>query len=1116
MFENLCALPVDHDIFVQAIHPEEPIVAVGLANGEVHTYRLPPGVSDDDDDDSTLASVKGFGTIDQVWRTRRHKGSCRTLGYSLDGTSLYSAGTDGIVKVADCMTGQVTAKIAIPLDPSNGGIDAPTLVHALSPQSLILTTDSGALHIYDIRNLKGGEKVSLKPENTHRPHDDYVSSLTPLPPTKDSTSGFSKQWVTTGGSTLAVTDIRRGVMVRSEDQEEELLCSVIVTGLPKKGSSVGEKVIVGAGNGVLTLWERGVWDDQDERIIVDRSKGGGESLDSMTVVPDGVGPGGKHVAVGLGNGGIRFAKIGSNKIVAELKHDELSQESVIGLGFDVTGRMISSGGKTVKVWGEQTWQDVDEEEAEDTTNGKREHESEDSDDSDEDMDDSSEEDEPKQKRKKRKRNKGKQAKGHAPGDCNCFYSALSKTSIFEIATTKVPAGEYGHFTEIDQDQVRKFVAQKRHEFGERRLQASPVQIYQPLLAGEIRVLELHPGEPGSSLHGSLHTVSIDFSYPTRPYEYGLTYTRATNHAVSLVTQRPVWFTALSYVWGANPIFDQTITSDRGPIIITRSLAAALQALRSKHDRVYLWIDQICINQPDNEEKAMQIPLMDKIYTRATNTVIWLGDDDGENPVQALDLMETVFARLQGTDAQVTPDDFKRLNFPPAKDRAWWAIRQFLRRPWFDRLWTIQEAVLSRNLYLKCGRAEVCWDDFQAWCDCLVGTGLLRWLKENVDLDAEYGKKQLAVVSSPQGATVVLSISAERLNMTNFTHRESLLNLLVTTRYANATEPKDKIYGVLGIARLDIVPDYSKKTSARQVYLQACLTQLPLLVYELLSCVDHDTPLDLSWVPDWSTQRVTAALGYSTKAWALYWAGGRIVAGQKPPKAVVSDDKKEITVSGKIFDTITRLGDIYQDPTLDIETPQESNRIMASYVKIALETSTTHSYPMHDTSIYDAFFNTLLAGRDGSGILAPTPDHSEVFSLILDCTTGQMPSLPGQTISPRRQSGHFTLDNLKIKQQAKIRQPVRTLKDLRAAFRAAMTMRRFAVTGKGYFALVPRGAQVGDEITVFDRACVPFVVRQERGAGGEDRFEMLGEAYVHGVMKGEVLDMEELFFPIYLL
>jgi hypothetical protein len=283
---------------------------------------------------------------------------------------------------------------------SNGNVDPPTLVHALSPQSIILTTDSGALHIYDIRNLKPNSKKSLKPENTHRPHDDYVSSLTPLPASRDSTSGFSKQWVTTGGSTLAVTDLRRGVLVRSEDQDEELLSSAIVTGLSTKGTNVGEKIVVGAGNGVITLWERGVWDDQDERIVVDRSKGGGESLDSITVVPDGVGPGGNIIAVGMGNGLIRFAKIGQNKVFAELKHDELSQEGVIGLGFDVTEEEEE----------EEEEEDEEEEEVEETTaNEKRDHES---DDGDEEMAESSEEEEPKQKRKKRKKNKGKQQKGN--------------------------------------------------------------------------------------------------------------------------------------------------------------------------------------------------------------------------------------------------------------------------------------------------------------------------------------------------------------------------------------------------------------------------------------------------------------------------------------------------------------------------------------------------------------------------------------------------------------------------------------------------------------------------------------------------------------------------------
>lgn len=117
MFDTVCTIPLSHDLFAQAIHPEEPVVSVGLASGHVYTYRLPAGADSDEDGDGTLASENGFGHIETSWKTRRHKGSCRTLGFGYDGAQLYSAGTDGIVKAADTATGNVTAKIAIPYDP---------------------------------------------------------------------------------------------------------------------------------------------------------------------------------------------------------------------------------------------------------------------------------------------------------------------------------------------------------------------------------------------------------------------------------------------------------------------------------------------------------------------------------------------------------------------------------------------------------------------------------------------------------------------------------------------------------------------------------------------------------------------------------------------------------------------------------------------------------------------------------------------------------------------------------------------------------------------------------------------------------------------------------------
>ncbi|EFE43018.1 hypothetical protein TRV_02211 [Trichophyton verrucosum HKI 0517] len=406
MFDTVCSYPLPADIFTQAIHPTEPIVSVGLSSGHVETFKLPA-----EHETEPGEKKNGLGHIDTVWQTRRHKGSCRSLTFGIDGDILYSAGTDGWVKAANSETGRVVTKFAVPMprDKTFHDTDSPCLLHALSPQTLLLATDSSALHIFDLRSPS--TEVSARPEQTHYPHDDYISSLTPLPPSEMSTSGFSKQWITTGGTTIAVTDLRRGVMVRSEDQGEELISSTYVTGLKAGGTSKGEKLVVGGGSGVITLWEKGVWDDQDERIIVDKSPLGGESLEVLTKAPDEV-SNGKVVVAGLSDGRLKFIQLGSNNIISETRHDEV--EGVAGLGFDVCGRMVSSGGSIVKVWHE----------APETTGkgkdnwapSKRHLEDSDDDDDDDDSDkesaaESEEEEKEEKRRRKRKRGKGKDRTG---------------------------------------------------------------------------------------------------------------------------------------------------------------------------------------------------------------------------------------------------------------------------------------------------------------------------------------------------------------------------------------------------------------------------------------------------------------------------------------------------------------------------------------------------------------------------------------------------------------------------------------------------------------------------------------------------------------------------------
>ena len=126
MYDTVCTLPLTADLFVQAISPREPFLAVGLASGHVQCFKLPSesstGASNDDKNDENVTNGKvmaadnGYGLVKNAWRTRRHKGSCRTLWFSTDGERLVSAGTDGIVKVALSETGRVEGKVVVPAD----------------------------------------------------------------------------------------------------------------------------------------------------------------------------------------------------------------------------------------------------------------------------------------------------------------------------------------------------------------------------------------------------------------------------------------------------------------------------------------------------------------------------------------------------------------------------------------------------------------------------------------------------------------------------------------------------------------------------------------------------------------------------------------------------------------------------------------------------------------------------------------------------------------------------------------------------------------------------------------------------------------------------------------
>lgn len=401
--------------------------------------------------------------------------------------------------------------------------------------------------------------------------------------------------------------------------------------------------------------------------------------------------------------------------------------------------------------------------------------------------------------------------------------------------------------------------------------ASEDYIYQPLTnAQDIRIVQLAPGSFDDEINCSLHTCSIEFEYPVDPTKQikgakTLTFFTPTFHIVSLTTGEPIWYTALSYVWG-DPSLVKSIRCEGKLFHTTENLYTALKYLRRTKSAVHLWVDQICINQNDLEEKTQQVILMSEIYQRAWSTIVWLGEE-ADNSSDAHKTLVAVKDALQYHFAEEAPstEDFARLNLPPPESQAWHDLGKFMSRSWFRRLWIIQEAVLSHNLNLVCGRRCIPWSGMNLFAMCMADN---------------YLDSLLAVKESGEGTDSVLGVTRIRMINTmidseaSFPKQRTLLSALVEGRNSQATDARDKVYGIMGLTATAIRPDYTQPLKA--VYAAAAHNILdadPSNFIDLLCCVDHEQPPtdSPSWVPDWHSPLQTISLGYNGRARGIYQA-----------------------------------------------------------------------------------------------------------------------------------------------------------------------------------------------------------------------------------------------------
>lgn len=131
------------------------------------------------------------------------------------------------------------------------------------------------------------------------------------------------------------------------------------------------------------------------------------------------------------------------------------------------------------------------------------------------------------------------------------------------------------------------------------------------------------------------------------------------------------FEALSYVWGCSDK-RRSISVDGCDLPVTENLYEALSCVRSSYLDRMLWIDAICINQEDENEKGQQVQAMAKIYAKASRVIVWLGEAAADSD-QALEQIRTAAVK-QSTNPAIIVTSHQQ------------AILTLLERPWFRRIW----------------------------------------------------------------------------------------------------------------------------------------------------------------------------------------------------------------------------------------------------------------------------------------------------------------------------------------------------------------------------------------------------------------------------------------------
>ncbi|KAI2769031.1 HET-domain-containing protein [Daldinia loculata] len=553
------------------------------------------------------------------------------------------------------------------------------------------------------------------------------------------------------------------------------------------------------------------------------------------------------------------------------------------------------------------------------------------------------------------------------------------------------------------------------------------------------------------------------------------------------------YEAISYVWG-DPHDKAGIICNGKPLAITAGLHTVLHHFRSPSEKRSLWADAICINQNDSNERGSQVGRMKDIYSKADRVLIWLGEEKDESDrgiAVALDIAHAChqYTSYGGSLVTISFDDELALQlFGKFRDKSEFprlsAFARIIERLWFTRVWVVQELALATDAMVFCGNSHISWTDLLAAITAQDHLNL--WLSDH-----------------ERNAYVFILERAREEWRAGI--RRSLLSVLFRYRILDATDPRDKVFGLNALIKSEL-----SGTRALQPNYNVSTTELYTAVAKEI--LEHSPDLNLlsvprrfsgagpcnlpSWVPDWTNTRLTAPLGlanYSDINELSFTA-----SGVSKPEIVLDTDSNVLGVQGHRVDRITAVGTV-----LRLEHLPRTNYHGIRIPKCAFVLDDwCRVVRVWESELYitgepirDAFVQTLAAGssHESAEILRAQLDILERNATIVRWLRRLPRLFPDWLVDKIVYLVHAMLFYDRTDQMTLgFRIPLSSLAD-----------RRVFRTDKGYIGLGSALTEVDDEVAVVAGAKVPLILRRKGS-----QWTLKGDCFLKGIMQGEAYREDE--------